>query len=348
MPVLCGEPAAGHGEQHHVLQCLPSAACMLQLAVLLEQLLLEVKGEAKRHLVNQLQLAAAAAVGSAAIKPDVSVARPLQQVKGMIKTVKAWQLMTDYSRQLLLAADMSGLWFSPVSGSCCGTAAGAASFHEAMRAMPLHSEGLHTKQQGQQQAEGVKVLNNSLFEHPAPAMALPGMSAKDALIVAGVAAAAADKQMDDQGQAQQHCSSSRHGSSVKLALQSSFPASLMLRCMEQLNRMLAELPLLALQIFWDAWNMLKSSGVLELGLPLLRLQEEWFMQSYVEQLTPAMYEHYKVRVFVAQYTCVARNIGSCHLLLEFDQPALPGWLKSNILSVYACGAGNCCSSDNYS
>jgi len=214
----------------------------------------------------------------------------------MIKTVKAWQLTTDYSRQLLLAADLSGLWFSPISGSCVGTAAGTASSDVAatkverqqlvMGATPQQNEGLGMEQQGQQQADRVNLLNNSLFEHSAPKMVLPAMSA---------GAASADKQMNDQGQAQWHHSSSRLCSSVEFSLQSSFPTSLMLRCMEQLNRMPAELPLLALQVFWDAWNMLKSCGLLELGLPLLRLQEEGFMQSYMQHLVPTVYEHYKVR-----------------------------------------------------
>eukprot|EP00775_Hariotina_reticulata_P008815 gene8815-8994_t len=46
-------------------------------------------------------------------------------------------------------------------------------------------------------------------------------------------------------------------------------------------------------VFWDARNMLKNCGVLELGLPLLRLQEKAFMQSYMQHLVPTMYEHYK-------------------------------------------------------
>ncbi|WIA15231.1 hypothetical protein OEZ85_001907 [Tetradesmus obliquus] len=61
------------------LDAVPPLACLLQLRVLLEQLMHEIKTETKKHLMIQLQMAAAAAAGGSSAKPDASIARPLRQ-----------------------------------------------------------------------------------------------------------------------------------------------------------------------------------------------------------------------------------------------------------------------------
>ncbi|WIA35431.1 hypothetical protein OEZ86_003873 [Tetradesmus obliquus] len=58
------------------LDAVPPLACLLQLRVLLEQLMHEIKTETKKHLMIQLQMAAAAAAGGSSAKPDASIARP--------------------------------------------------------------------------------------------------------------------------------------------------------------------------------------------------------------------------------------------------------------------------------
>lgn len=76
---------------------------------------------------------------------------------------------------------------------------------------------------------------------------------------------------------------------------SSFAAALVAACMQQLDRMPAELPLLALQLLWDGRALLRRQGLLAAGLPLLRAQEEACVSTYMQQLVPAAAEHFKVR-----------------------------------------------------
>lgn len=81
---------------------------------------------------------------------------------------------------------------------------------------------------------------------------------------------------------------------VRRQLLASFPSALVAASMAQLDRLPAELPLMALQVLWDARRLLKQCGLLGDGLMLLRQQEELCMTYYMQQLVPTAYEHFKV------------------------------------------------------
>lgn len=208
--------AAGAADSQSILQLdsPPPLACLLQLRVILEQLMHEIKVETKKHLMTQLQMAAAAAAGSAGVKPDASIARPLKQVKTMIKAVHRMQLVLEYVQHLGEASDLSALWLGSTSSS------------------------MLTPEQQQQQPTAI----------PQSAAGCNGC----------------------------------------------FPVALVAGCMHKLDRLPADMPLLALHIFWDARHMLQRCGLLDSYIEILKQQEAACMRCYITSLVPQAYEHFKV------------------------------------------------------
>jgi hypothetical protein len=304
---------------------MPSAACLQLLRVLLELLMHEIKAETKKHLMMQLQMAAAAAAGSAGVsKPDASIARPLKQVKQMIKAVHRMQLMVDFTQQLLAAADLSDLWVGASCGSNLAAMAGSAAPQQADAAgagdsrAAWQSAGSATKQQ-QLGPESVKAsvdmsppspkglhpwsLYNLLFEENSDCSlndgvrnSLGALSLSRAYRSPRNPDAAADSprpQAAEAGGASIPASNS--SSPAVLPYISSFPSALIAACMQHLERMPCELPLLALHVLWDARRLLKGCGLLSDGLGLLQEQERLSMCCYMQHLVPTAYEHFKVR-----------------------------------------------------
>lgn len=258
----------------------PPLVCLVQLRVILEQLMHEIKTETKKHLMMQLQMAAAAAAGSAGAKPDASIARPLKQVKTMIKAVYRMQLSLDYVSQLRRASDLSALWISK-GQSCVWLDDKQQQQSEVMGAAPAAS----CRAADIGPAGGTsRVMHNALFEEYSQSSRDCRSSGEDttegqeAKQQCGTPAAAAQGLIGN-------CNHSA----------SSFPAALIAGCMQQLQRMPAELPLLAVHILWDARFMLQSHGLLEWGLKPLKQQEEACMRCYMSGLVPQAYEHFKVR-----------------------------------------------------
>lgn len=300
------------GQTQLPLEAMPSAACLQLLRVLLELLMQEIKTETKKHLMMQLQMAAAAAAGNAGVsKPDASLARPLKMVKQMVKAVHTMQLMVDFPKQLLVAADLSDLWVGASCGHSLATVVLAAQQPAAGPGgdtwqMPGSS---HSKQQQGLDAQKASVdlsppspkglhpwsLYNLLFEENSEASLSEavrnslgawsqskGAQQGAAGTPRSMAAAADDRHL------------SRSSSPAALPHLSSFPSALISACMQQLERMPAELPLLALQTLWDARRLLKGCGLLGQGLPLLQQQEQLCMVCYMQHLVPTAYEHFKV------------------------------------------------------
>lgn len=332
------------GQTQLPLVAMPSAACLQLLRVLLELLMQEIKAETKKHLMLQLQMAAAAAAGSAGVKPDASIARPLKQVKQMIRAVHRMQQMVDFPKQLLAAADVSDLWV----GACCGSnlasmavAAAATQQQEAPPAPaaaagsssgPWQSAGSASKQGGE---GGVKVsvdlsppspkglhpwsLYNLLFEENSEnslgegvrnslgALSLSKFNNRSVVEAPADSPATAQQGADA---AEEDCSQG-HDSCSPWAVPhlSSFPSALITACMQRLEQMPAEVPLLALQVLWDARRLLNSCGLLQQGLVLLQEQEKLCMCIYMQHLVPTAYEHFKVRTELVHWLQADRLLG---------------------------------------
>lgn len=240
----------------------------------------EIKTETKRHLMMQLQMAAAAAAGSAGAKPDASIARPLKQVKAMIKAVHRMQLMQDYVRQLGTAADLSNLWF--------GRAHSSHGWDEQKQERVPAAAAAVTPAAGDADAPAGsgKVLYNLLFEDTPPESAHSSQAGSPTV-------SPWEQQQQPMDQLISSSSAGQLGSSSKLPLRS-FPAALVAGCMGKLDHMPADLPLLALHIFWDARYMLQRVGLLEDYLDTLKQQEEACMRGYITSLVPQAYDHFKV------------------------------------------------------
>lgn len=323
------------GQSQLPLEAMPSAACLLLLRVLLELLMHEIKAETKKHLMMQLQMAAAAAAGSAGVsKPDASIARPLKQVKQMIKAVHRMQLMVDFQKQLMAAADLSDLWV----GASCGSslAAFAVATQQAAPSDDCSTGTWQTprggsKQQLQQQQlpqpapEGHKAANPDLSP-PSPKGLHPwslynllfeenSESSLNEAVRNSLGALSQSRSVrtqeaaDSTGPAGLASAASHDGPVSNISIPgpplslSSFPAALMSACMQQLERVPAELPLLALQVLWDARRLLNSCGLLDQGLVLLQQQEKVGMACYMQQVVPVAYEHFKVSMHGVQGDC---------------------------------------------
>jgi hypothetical protein len=273
------------------LDSVPPLACLLQLRVLLEQLMHEIKTETKKHLMMQLQMAAAAAAGGGSAKPDASIARPLRQVKAMIKAVHRMQLALDYPRQLAAAADMSGLWVSRTYSSFFAaeqqvqqlrspSAAGLAAVMAAEQPLQEGIDGtrLYNLLFDDEQSEG------SLRSGSQSSAAQQRINTTQSRTASPFAAATS----------QEAAAGATDVAGSRTAGLASFPAALLAGCMRQLQRLPAELPLLVLHLIWDARDLLQHCGLLPRGLQLLRQQEEACMCCYVQHLVPAAYEHFKV------------------------------------------------------
>jgi hypothetical protein len=303
---------------------MPSATCLQLLRVLLELLLHEIKAETKKHLMSQLQMAAAAAAGSAGVsKPDASIARPLKQVKQMIKNVHRMQLLVDFPQQLLAAAELSDLWvgascssiLAATAGSAAPQQAGAAGAGGSRAAWQSASSATKLQQLGQ---ESVKAsvdmsppspkglhpwsLYNLLFEENSECSLNDGMrNSLGALSLSRAYRsprnpdAAADSPRPQAAEAGGASIPASDSSSPAVQPISSFPSALIAACMQHLERMPCELPLLALQVLWDARRLLKGCGLLSDGLGLLQEQEKLCMCCYMQHLVPTAYDHFKVR-----------------------------------------------------
>lgn len=315
------------GQTSLPLEAMPSAACLQLLRVLLELLMHEIKAETKKHLMMQLQMAAAAAAGSAGVsKPDASIARPLKQVKQMIKAVHRMQLMVDFPQQLLAAADLSDLWVGASCGSNLAAMAASAAPHQAQTdaagtgssRAAWQSAGSAAKQL-QLGSESVKAsvdmsppspkglnpwsLYNLLFEENSECSLNEGV--RNSLGALSLSRANRSPRNPDaaadsprpQGAAAGGTSvpASNSSSPAVLPYISSFSSALIAACMQHLERMPCELPLLALQVLWDARRLLKGCGLLSDGLGLLQEQERLCMCCYMQHLVPTAYEHFKVR-----------------------------------------------------
>jgi hypothetical protein len=111
-------------------------------------------------------------------------------------------------------------------------------------------------------------------------------------------AAAADSprlQQQGAGDAATGSPSKDSNSPAVLPYISSFPSALVAACVQHLERMPAELPLMALQVLWDARRLLNGCGLLGQGLGLLQEQERLVICCYMQHLVPTAYEHFKVR-----------------------------------------------------
>jgi hypothetical protein len=273
------------------LESVPPLACLLQLRVLLEQLMHEIKTETKKHLMTQLQMAAAAAAGGSSAKPDASIARPLRQVKAMIKAVHRMQLVLDYPRQLAAAADMSGLWLSRAYSSFF-----AAEQEQVQQLRSPSAAGLATvisaEQPQQEGVEGTRLYNLLFDDEQSEGSLRSGSQSSAAQQRSNVTQSRAALPFADAS-----CQDAAAGPTAaksNTAALASFPAALLAGCMWQLQRLPAELPLVVLHLFWDARDLLQGCGLLSKGLPLLRQQEEACMCCYVQHLVPTAYEHFKV------------------------------------------------------
>jgi len=344
------------GQSQLPLEAMPSAACLLLLRVLLELLMHEIKAETKKHLMMQLQMAAAAAAGSAGVSnPDASIARPLKQVKQMIKAVHRMQLMVDFQKQLLAAADLSDLWV----GASCGSSLAALAV-ATQQAAPSDDcstgtwqtprggskQQLQLQQQQQPASEGHKAVNpdvsppspkglhpwslyNLLFEensesslNEAVRNSLGALSQSKSVRIHE----AADSTGPGLASAASHdgpvSNISIPGPPLHL---SSFPAALMSACMQQLERVPAELPLLALQVLWDARRLLSSCGLLNQGLVLLQQQEKVCMACYMQLVVPMAYEHFKVSThWSAGQVPKADCCSTCPCSIKNSPTCLPG------------------------
>jgi hypothetical protein len=312
------------------LELMPSAASLQLLRVLLELLMHEIKAETKKHLMMQLQMAAAAAAGSAgASKPDASIARPLKQVKQFIKAVQHMQLMAKFPQQLMAAADLSDLWVGASCGSSLAAMAAAADAAWQQEGAAASSQGCQpgrgagSKQQG---LDAPKVsasmdlsppspkgmhpwsLYNLLFEDSEASLSegvrnsLGCLSTSRSIRIQDPSFAAADSPRQHNpavgasgsggGSLNAEFSMATLGLSPGL---SNFPSALISACSQHLEQMPAELPLLALQVLWDARKLLKGCGLLQPGLlVLLQHQERLGMCCYMQHLVPTAYEHFKV------------------------------------------------------
>ncbi|KAF8060600.1 Pacrg [Scenedesmus sp. PABB004] len=290
------------------LECPPPLPCLAQLRVLLEQLLHEIKAETKRHLMKQLQAAAAAAAGGGGAKPDASIARPLRQVKAMVRAVQRLQLALDYPAQLAAAGDVSGLWLSrtyapyfageaqlpPRRRGGAGPGPGGGAAPPGKGGAPQQPGLSPAKLAALVESEApaaTRVLYNLLFEEQCEALAAAGR---------GGGAPAGPEPGDGGGEpacdgaVEVAVARPRGGGGGRPAeLLCSFPAALVAACTGQLTRLPAELPLLALHVLWDARALLAAHGRLARGLPLLRAQEEACVRAYVQAVVPAAYEHFK-------------------------------------------------------
>jgi hypothetical protein len=324
------------------LEVMPSAASLQLLRVLLELLMHEIKAETKKHLMMQLHMAAAAAAGSTGVsKPDASIARPLKQVKAFIKAVQQMQLMVKFPQQLLAAADLSDLWVGAACGSSLAAMAAAADAAGQMEGAAASSKGcqagkvLGSKQQG---PDATKVtgsldlsppspkghhpwsLYNLLFEDSEASLSegvrnsLGCLSTSRSVPVQELLSAAAAETPRGQRNAAADISGGgslrAEFSMATLGLSpglSNFPASLMAACTQHMEEMPVELPLLALQVLWDARKLLKGCGLLQQGLLLLQQhQERLGMCCYMQHLVPTAYEHFKVGTCAC--TCRMRGL----------------------------------------
>ncbi|KAF6264137.1 hypothetical protein COO60DRAFT_220743 [Scenedesmus sp. NREL 46B-D3] len=344
------------------LDSVPPLACLLQLRALLEQLMHEIKTETKKHLMMQLQMAAAAAAGGGSAKPDASIARPLRQVKAMIKAVHRMQLALDYPRQLAAAADMSGLW---LSRAYSGFFAAEQQQVKQLKSPPAAclAAVLAAEQPQQQGVEGTR-LYNLLFDAEQSEGSLRFGSCSSAAQQRAVAVhsptATPFADASCQEAAGGTAAAGTAAASGRASRLASFPAALLAGCMRQLQRLPAELPLLVLHLFWDARGLLQRTGLLSMGLQLLRQQEEACVCCYVQQLVPAAYEHFKriashqTVTYELLSSCGARTLQPvqpllldallrepCPLVLQGDysavactaegQPAQPGSLPGCVL-----------------
>jgi hypothetical protein len=320
--------AAGAEDQAFVpLDSLPSAASLQTLRVLLELLMLEIKMETKKHLMMQLQLAAAAAAGSAGVtKPDASLARPLKQAKQMIKAVHTMQLMAGFPAQLLAAADMSELW----AGVSCGDSLAAFAAQQQRR-----------RQAAQAVAEAAVAGHSDVRRgRPAPLYGLlfddasdAGSCTSQAVRVAGAARESVPgEDTGQQGQQQERrCSdvsaaagevdspdaAAEQQQALPQQALASFPSALIAACTQQLEQMPAELPLVALHVLWDARQLLQRLGLLDSGLLLLQCQEEVCLSVYMQQLVPTTYEHFKAS------RCPALHARALEMTLALPRCSLP-------------------------
>jgi hypothetical protein len=274
------------------LDSVPPLACLLQLRVLLEQLMHEIKTETKKHLMIQLQMAAAAAAGGSSTKPDASIARPLRQVKAMIKAVHRMQLVLDYPRKLAAAADMSGLWLSAAYSSFF-----AAEQEQGQQMRSPSAAGLAAvmaaEQPQQEGVEGTRLYNLLFDDEQSEGSLRSGSHTSTAQQRANTAQQRAASPFADASCQDAAASSAAATSST--AVLASFPTALLAGCMRQLQRLPSELPLMVLHLFWDARDLLQRCGLLPKGLQLLRQQEEACMCCYVQHLVPTAYEHFKVK-----------------------------------------------------
>jgi hypothetical protein len=302
------------------LESLPSAASLQMLRVLLELLMAEIKAETKKHLMIQLQMAAVAAAGTAGgLKPDASLARPLKQVKAMIKAVHAMQLAQGFPAPLLAAADLSDLW----AGTSCGASLAAAATlqQQARQQAQAAAEAAASSCSDEQQQPSSS--NAAQLQRPAPVQsdAKPlqpwslysllfednseGSFSSDAAALRGSVSfaaarvAAADSSRGSPASEAQELGEPDSGPDAADALRqqaaASFPSALIAACMQQLEHMPAELPLMALQVLWDGRRLLQQCGLLEAGgLLLLKQQEQQCMACFMQQLVPTAYEHFKV------------------------------------------------------
>lgn len=290
------------------LDAVPPLACLLQLRVLLEQLMHEIKTETKKHLMIQLQMAAAAAAGGSSAKPDASIARPLRQVKAMIKAVHRMQLVLDYPRQLAAAADMSGLWLSKACSSFF-----AAEQDQVQQLKSPSAAGLAAvmaaEQPQQEGVEGTRLYNLLFDDEQSEGSLRSGSQSSAAQHHTNMTQSRAASPFAEAGSCQDAAagSATAKGGTPMLG---SFPAALLSGCMRQLQRLPAELPLLVLHLFWDARDLLQRCGLLHRGRQLLRQQEEACMCCYVQHLVPAAYEHFKVSSTVP---CLLYNVSFEHL-----------------------------------
>lgn len=285
------------------LESPPPLACLVQLRVLLEQLMHEIKAETKKHLVMQLQLAAAAAAGSASAKPDASIARPLRQVKAMVKAVHRMQLVLDYPRQLAAAANLSTLWVSKSYSSFVADEQEQQQPVDSPLAAVEPAAGLNGKavpqQQQQLDANGpsraspdTRVLYNLLYEETSEESV--GTASQSPAEQQSQAAASCPETPAGPEHAAAGAAAAPATPSSQTAELNSFPAALSASCMRQLKKLPAEVPLFVLHLFWDARILLQRCGLVPKGLQVLRQQEESCMRCYMHRLVPAAYEHFKV------------------------------------------------------
>jgi hypothetical protein len=312
MSVAAADVVGADGQAGLPLEAMPGAACLQLLQILLELLMNEIKAETKKHLMMQLQMAAAAATGSARVaKPDASIARPLKQVKQMIRAVHRMRLMTDFPKQLLAAADLSALWAGAAAGSSLAAfALGGATAGTAVAGGSMREQCMQYREQ----------YNNADLPKAAAAGVDPSLQSPKGLqpcwqyygLEGKTSEAATTGRMDsassptapnaDPSAAGRHAEAAAGAAGQPASVRAQdalqhlgcFPLSLIAACMQQLEHMPAELPLMALQVLWDARRLLNSCDLLQAGLPLLQQQEQLCMHLYMQQLVPTAYEHFKV------------------------------------------------------